>query len=125
MDFLRNSIEGYVRNQNRLRKKSLKLSVNLKNFGSSEATQLGDFLALFGEALHSREMVREETTTKIALYSIEPLKLYHILCNKLRNEVRTRESALDKEQRKLTNLDRVMIRESNNRSKVVGINFFS
>lgn len=78
MEALRKTIESYLRNQTRLRKQSLRLSVNLKNFGDNEATQLGDFLSTFGDAVNAREMIREEAMTKVALYSIEPLKLYPV-----------------------------------------------
>lgn len=78
MNKLRENIESYVRKQNGLRAVSLKLSVNLKNFGDCEVTELGNFLSSFGEALHAREFLREEATNRINLYSIEPLKLYHV-----------------------------------------------
>jgi len=67
--------------------------------------------------------------TQMTVHCVEPLRYYHvchsrqtnieILCNKLKQEVKSRESALGKEVKRHNSMDRVLISDSNNRSRLV------
>ncbi|KAJ3216740.1 hypothetical protein HDU67_009066 [Dinochytrium kinnereticum] len=130
-------LDGYLRNHERLRQKSIKMSLVLKSFsdgGSQEMVRMLDAFAsmLSGETsllfqpLQSddpfspseREKEREKMIERIHYVSGYPLKSYPSICQKLRDEVKSRESAIDREHKKQQQLDKIMIKESNNRPKI-------
>ncbi|KAJ3145585.1 hypothetical protein HDU86_000862 [Geranomyces michiganensis] len=118
MSNLRSTLAGYLRNQERLRRKSLKLAVVLKMFSETEAPALSDVLGGLSELLTERELARENALQRINLLSQEPLKLYSMICNRMKNEVKARESAIKKEQQKQENFDRVVIKDGTNTTKI-------
>ncbi|KAJ1549817.1 hypothetical protein HK096_010281 [Nowakowskiella sp. JEL0078] len=115
---LKTTLSGYVRNQERLRKKSMKLALVLKGFSEKEASGLRTLLGTLSDKLQEREKYREIMENRIILLSQEPLKLYSISCAKIQAEIKSRESALEKEQKKQMLLDKIVIKESNNRTKI-------
>ncbi|KAI8906124.1 FAM92 protein-domain-containing protein [Powellomyces hirtus] len=115
---LRRTLAGYLRNQERLRRKSLKLAVVLKMFSETEAPSLSDVLAGVSELLTERELARENALQRINLLSQEPLKLYAMICSRMKNEVKTREGAIKKEQQKQENFDKMVIKDGTNRTKI-------
>ncbi|KAJ3184954.1 hypothetical protein HDU87_002520 [Geranomyces variabilis] len=118
MSNLRSTLAGYLRNQERLRRKSLKLAVVLKMFSETEAPALSDVLGGLSELLTERELARENALQRINLLSQEPLKLYSMICSRMKNEVKARESAIKKEQQKQENFDRVVIKDGTNTTKI-------
>ncbi|KAJ3020671.1 hypothetical protein HKX48_000400 [Thoreauomyces humboldtii] len=115
---LRNTLAGYLRNQERVRRKSLKLAVVLKMFSETEAPSLAEVLAGVSEKLTERELARENAMQRITLLSQDPIKLYSMICGRMKNEVKAREAAMKKEQQKQENLDKVVIKDGQNRSKI-------
>ncbi|KAI8819737.1 FAM92 protein-domain-containing protein [Fimicolochytrium jonesii] len=118
MASLRQTLAGYLRNQERLRRKSLKLAVVLKIYSESEAPTLSGVLASISELLTEREVARENATTRINILSQEPLKLYSMHCSKMKNEVKAREVAMKKEHQKQEAFDKTVIKEGTNRTKI-------
>ncbi|KAJ3043626.1 hypothetical protein HK097_001700 [Rhizophlyctis rosea] len=140
---LRSTLAGYTRNQERLRRKSLKLALILKLFSENEATNLSAVLQGVSDLLTDREKERSACAERIKMMSQGPLKLYAVristaqmqlifilhfknspkpetqmICKGMRAEVKLRETARDKEQKQQQNLDRVMIKEAGNRTKI-------
>ncbi|KAJ3089041.1 hypothetical protein HK102_007336, partial [Quaeritorhiza haematococci] len=108
---LKNLMAGYVRNQDRIRRKSLKLAFHLKSFGDCEATHLNKALSMVADKLREREKVRESMTARHTNACQEPLGIYS-------GELKNREQAMEKEQKKQLQLDRTLIRDSANRTRV-------
>ncbi|KAI9343898.1 FAM92 protein [Zopfochytrium polystomum] len=115
---LQTVMAGYLRNQERLRKKSVKMSGLVKAFASMETPQFGEMLACFAEMLIEREKERDKMIERIQVLSEEMLKVYPALCHKLKEELRTRDAALEKEAKKQQQLDKVLTKESGNRPKI-------
>ncbi|KAJ3295484.1 hypothetical protein HK104_002623 [Borealophlyctis nickersoniae] len=114
---VRSALAGYLRNQERLRRKSLKLALVLKLFAETEANQLSAMLHGVSEQMTERENFRAYTSERTKDAQV-PLALYKTICNDMRSEVKARENALEKERKKQQQLDRVMIKESTNRTKI-------
>ncbi|TPX39458.1 hypothetical protein SeMB42_g05873 [Synchytrium endobioticum] len=118
MHELRACLQGYTRNQERLRRKSLKLSTILKGYSECEDKNLKAVMAQLAAKLADLQQFRDMADVRIDCLSTEPLKIYNMICSQLKGQIRLREAAIEKEQRKQTQLDRVMIKESANRTKV-------
>ncbi|TPX64865.1 hypothetical protein SpCBS45565_g05609 [Spizellomyces sp. 'palustris'] len=118
MASLRRTLAGYLRNQERLRRKSLKLAVVLKMFSENEAPALSTVLSGLAELVTEREKAREVATDRINIVSQEPLKLYSMICTRMKNEVKARESAAQKEHKKQEQLDKILIKDAANRTRI-------
>ncbi|TPX33384.1 hypothetical protein SmJEL517_g03765 [Synchytrium microbalum] len=118
MHELRSCLQGYLRNQERLRRKSLKLATVLKGYSECEEKNLKGVLANVSQKLAELQQFRDMADVRVDCLSAEPLKLYSMICSNLKGQIRLRESAIEKEQRKQIQLDKVMIKESGNRTKV-------
>jgi hypothetical protein len=79
MTNLRREIQAYLKNQELLRGKAVKLATALKSFGDTEAPKLGGFLYCLSEAMSAKDKAHEEAMQQMALSCIEPLKYYHVL----------------------------------------------
>lgn len=110
---------GYLRNQERLRKKSVKLATAVKVYGETEQTPgLQGLLSLFSSMLLDREKERDKMIERLQVLSEDVLKLYPVLCNKLKEELRARDATVDKENKKQQQLDKAMLKEAGNRPKI-------
>ncbi|KAI8808341.1 FAM92 protein-domain-containing protein [Cladochytrium replicatum] len=115
---LRSTIQGYVRNNDRIRKKNYKLSMIMKQFGDREATGLRMMLNTISEKITEREKQREKMEYRITTMSQEPLKLYGMICGKIQNEIKAREISLDKEKKKKFQLDTLRSKGTANTTKI-------
>lgn len=77
---LRFVFQGYMRNQDRIRRKSLKLALSLKNFADLETPQLANLLSGTAEGLVELSKHRKLLRDRIEAKSAEPLKLYQTIC---------------------------------------------
>ncbi|KAI8846209.1 FAM92 protein-domain-containing protein [Chytridium lagenaria] len=111
-------LDGYLRNHERLRQKSIKMSLVLKSFSDASSPEMIRMLDAFAGMLTEREKERERMIERIHYVSGYPLKSYTAICQKLRDEVKSREVAIDREHKKQQQLDKIMIKESNNRPKI-------
>ncbi|KAJ3227805.1 hypothetical protein HK099_000059 [Clydaea vesicula] len=118
MQRLRHSIESYVRNQTRLRSKTIKMSEVFQDFSDSEAPALSEILSSIAEKLKEREKSREVMSNRISVMCGEPLKIYSTLCSKVKAELKIRDNAYDKQSRKKSSLDKMIINNSGDRSKI-------
>ncbi|KAJ3333755.1 hypothetical protein HDU76_004251 [Blyttiomyces sp. JEL0837] len=109
---------GYLRNQERLRRKSLKMSTLLKAYSDTETSQFKALLQCYSGMLAEVEKEREKMMERMQALTEGPLKMYPAICSKVKEEARTRENALDKEMKKQQQLDKVMMKDSGNRPKI-------
>jgi hypothetical protein len=57
-------------------------------------------------------------TTRMTTMTQEPLKVYESVCQKVKNELKSREGVKEKYNKQQTSLDKVIINESGNRAKI-------
>jgi len=115
---LRRVLGGYVRNQNRLAKKSYKFATVLDRFADTEAPELSDMLSNIAEKFKERERLRESMACRITRMTQEPLAIYDKMCGKVKKELKTREVVREKFAQKQNLLDKVIVNESGNRAKI-------
>ncbi|KAJ3025661.1 UNVERIFIED_CONTAM: hypothetical protein HDU68_006881 [Siphonaria sp. JEL0065] len=119
---LRDVMEGYIRNMERIKKKSIKKSMFLKQYGeaeeNSESSEFAEMLHDFSAMLLEKEDARDELIARVDVMCLNPLKMYGTLCKKLKEEVHTRDAAVAKEQNKQQQLDKVILKDSSNRPKL-------
>lgn len=118
MALLRATLEGYVRNHDRMRNKTLKLADVFQNYADCEAPHLGETLAMVAERLKEREKARENMTARVTVMTQEPLRIYSTICSKLKSELKSREQALFRSYKKQAALDKALIKDAGNRHKL-------
>ncbi|KAJ3109198.1 hypothetical protein HDU97_008597 [Phlyctochytrium planicorne] len=94
------------------------MSLILKACSDAGSPQMAEMMDSFASMLTEKEKERERMMERIHFVSMYPLKSYTQLCQKLRDEVKSRESTIDREHKKQQQLDKIMIKESNNRPKI-------
>ncbi|KAJ3065036.1 hypothetical protein HDU98_011551, partial [Podochytrium sp. JEL0797] len=118
---LRDVMEGYIRNLERIKKKTIKKSMFVKQFGESVGEDGSSFSAMlheFSDMLLEKENAREELIARVQVMCHDPLKMYGTLCQKLKEELRNRDSAVSREHNKQKELDKVILKDAGNRPKL-------
>ncbi|KAJ3346974.1 hypothetical protein HDU83_002528 [Entophlyctis luteolus] len=145
LDRLREAIDAYIRNLERIKRKTIKKAVLLRQFAdlemlpattaaaisspsarhASTADRIGSsddafgiMLANFSEMLLEKEEARDDLIARVNVMCHEPLKVYGSLCQKLKEEVRSRDSAVMREQAKQQQFDRAVMKDAGNRPKL-------
>ncbi|KAI8840380.1 FAM92 protein [Chytriomyces cf. hyalinus JEL632] len=90
----------------------------VKQFSETEEGDFRYMLADFADMLIEKEAERADLIVRMQVMCQDPLKTYSILCQKLKDEAKTRDSAVTKEANKQHQLNRVMMKEGANRPKL-------
>ncbi|KAI9002673.1 FAM92 protein-domain-containing protein [Gaertneriomyces semiglobifer] len=118
MKSLGSIVAGYVRNQERLHRKTRKLAIVLKSFSETEAPSLATVLEGIADLINEKEDIHQASIQSINANSKEPLRLYPMICNRMKNEIRAMEDTVSKETKKRDTLDRILIKDAANRTRV-------
>lgn len=114
MEALEESLSSVLRNSERYRKKAHALSTTLKNFGDSELPETKQVLLKVADNLAELQRTRQVAQARIQTNSLEPLKVYKLMCKKMKADLKSRDSALQKELRTQRKLDQLAIKEPGN-----------
>ncbi|KAI3637047.1 hypothetical protein MIR68_004753 [Amoeboaphelidium protococcarum] len=111
-------LTSYLRNVEKLRGKRLSLAVALKQFSETESPNLESALMSTAEAMVDIEEYRKYMHDRMQIKVAEPVKMYKTICTTLMEEVKNREQAVQKEQRKHAELEKTAINDTLNRQKI-------
>eukprot|EP00158_Paraphelidium_tribonemae_P001731 Partr_v1_DN24742_c0_g1_i3_m37294 putative family with sequence similarity 92, member A1 len=112
------ALDSLLKTEEKLRGKRLKLALALKGFSESEQPNLRKALLNTAESVVDMEEYRKYMHDRIESKTSEPLKMYKVLCKSLRDDVKNRDTAVEKEQKKRLDLDNATIKDSGNRAKI-------
>ncbi|KAJ3295304.1 hypothetical protein HDU79_009491 [Rhizoclosmatium sp. JEL0117] len=111
---LKDVMEGYIRNLERIKKKTVKKRMYLAQYAEKEDSTFQTMLIDFSEMLLEKEIAQEDLINRVEEMCHKPLKMYGTLCKNLYEEVRNRDLAVAKEQNKQQELDRVIMKDAGN-----------
>ncbi|KAL2917492.1 hypothetical protein HK105_202773 [Polyrhizophydium stewartii] len=124
---LRSTVEGYVRCNERLRSKSLKLAAVLALMAEGQGRETSAMLHTVSRLVREREASREAMDGRLESLVAAPLRIYGVgpqaLCAKLRNDVRARKAAEEAERKKQDTFDNLILKDSADpgaRARIVG-----
>ncbi|KAH9257159.1 hypothetical protein BASA81_004709 [Batrachochytrium salamandrivorans] len=115
-DVLQKTLEGCVRSNERICKKSLTLASVLSIMAESETQATSTMLESLSRIIKEREMARQGLNARLESLVIAPLKLYGPICTKLKADVKMRKVAMENERRKREQLDNAILKEGGDQS---------
>ncbi|KAI9144626.1 FAM92 protein [Paraphysoderma sedebokerense] len=115
---LKDAFGGLLRNHERLKQKSLKLALVLKTYADQESPNVKMALNSVAEGIQELEKNRKWMQDRIDIKSREPLGLYSAICKGVMDDLKVRELALKKEVDKQQALDKIQVKDGNNRTRI-------
>ncbi|KXS21694.1 hypothetical protein M427DRAFT_27288 [Gonapodya prolifera JEL478] len=115
---LRDLMAGYLRNVERLREKSVKISKALQTFANDETPLMRNFLSDTSKIFEEGQEPRKRLHDRLAAKVLQPLETYKTKCKTLREQERNRDRALDKEVNKRRLLDRSKTKDLTHPAKI-------
>jgi hypothetical protein len=102
-----------------VRGKRLKLALSLKAFSESETPNVGKALLNAAEGIVDIEEYRKYMHDRILGRATEPIDSYKTLIKNLQGDIKNRELAFTKEQKKQIDFDKMSMKNSNDKNKIV------
>ncbi|XJO77857.1 hypothetical protein BDV3_002384 [Batrachochytrium dendrobatidis] len=121
-DILQKTIEGCVRGNERICKKSLKLASVLAIMAENEAHTTSMMLESLSRIIKEQELARQSLNARIESLAIGPLRLYGPICNKINTYAKMQRAALDNERKKRELLDNAILKDGGDQETRVRIN---
>lgn len=115
---LRNGLSSFIKHNDELHHKSIKMSNIMRVFAEKETSGLKSCLLATADGLCEMERYRKEMLDRINLKSREPLGMYASICDNVLDDLKVREQSIKKEFDKQLALDRLQVRDITTKNKL-------
>ena len=97
------------------------MAESLKNFADYETPNVKNTLEQLAYAIETLEQHRKLMQDRIDVRALQPLDLYRVICQGVKDELKIRENALSKETKKLNALEKAAVKTRNSRTRVIQV----
>eukprot|EP01137_Pigoraptor_chileana_P006006 Opistho-2@49847 len=111
-------VMGVARKSGRLRNKFDSLGRHLMLYAENETPGIRMSMSAVAEIMSQVQDFRQQEIERLEHKVLQPLKMYKTHCKTAKDELKTRESAKEKELSKQRALDKLQIKDPNNRAKI-------